>query len=104
MLLSGEAPAPPSRGDAESAQAASAPSERIATDAEPIEATPTRLEKTMAEAVSCGDNGESAPLVAAPGEPTAVAAASQQPETNSGRESLATGMLDRTIVVAPAPE
>ena len=103
-LLSGEGAAPLNGGDGESAETTSAPSERIATDAEPTEATPTRLEETTAEAMSCGNHGASAPLVAAPGAPTAVAAASQQPETRTGREALAPGMLDRTIVVAPAPE
>jgi transposase len=101
-LLHGEAPSLPSGGQGETAPTATAPSERIATDAAPTEATAMRLDAT-AKAVPCEDNGESAPAALVPSEHTAMNAASQEQESPV-RDAIAGGLLDKTIVVAPAPD
>ena len=98
----GEAPPLSSGGHGQSAPIASASSERIATDAAPTEATVTLLDGT-APRVSCGDNGQSAPTVLVPGENPAMKAASQEQESTES-DAITGGLLDKTIVVAPAPE
>jgi transposase len=100
-FFGGGAPPAALANHSQSTPAASAPGDYIATDAAATEPTGTPLQ-APAPSMTSGESGDGAP-VATSSEHRAMSAGPEE-QGSAGRDAVAHDLLDKTIVVAPAPD